>query len=320
MVFYVYMHPEVFKDAAAAAPYGMQALIGILRGFLQNCCIAEFDDGRTHQEIGKYIKDLPQDFDRSILKKLLVQLEKQNRFIYCLKPDYTDEKSDLECVVQQADVELVQLVLTGSDHVIDHEEAEFELAKLDTYNHTEFEEERSKMASDGSTTPDDYLPNTEFMDRHFLRALKHAGSIELCDRLAGTKFGDNFEYTIRAFISWLGSSLADPSGCILGFHLGQADGYKSTYIQRELSNYKRQSLHESTNIAVHYYSDLPHQRYIITNQFALEIDRGLDFLNRATRKNRNSSINLKSRKEIQLRLDAYRDQLINSEVIGLHEE
>jgi len=316
MVFYVYMHPEVFKDATAAAPYGMQTLIGILRGFVQNCCIAEFDDDRTHTEIKKVIKELPEDFDRHTLKKLLVHLEKQNRFVYCLAPDYSEEKSDLECVVRQADQELIQLVLIGSETEVDCGESEFKLARLATYNCTRFEEERSRLAGEGSTTPDDSLRNNEFMNRHFLRALKHARCIQLCDRLAGARFGDNYEYTIHEFVSWLGVTLTDPAGCRMTFHVGQADGHKSSYIKNELSEYKRVNLPDEMNIEVHYYSDLSHQRFILTDQFAMGIDRGLDFLNKRSRMNRNVEINMKSRKEAQALLGSYKDQLIGSDIIG----
>jgi len=319
MVFYVYLHPEVFKDAAAA-PYGMQALIGILRGFLQNCCIVEFDDDRTRVEIKGVIQDLPEDFDRRILKKLLVQLEKQNRFIYCLEPDYTEEKSDLECVVQQADAELIQLVLIGDGEDIDCGGTELKLARLATYNGTDFEEKRSSMSGDGITTPEDSMFAKEFMDLHLLRALKHAKKIELFDRLAGAKFGDNYEYTIKSFISWIGTVLPEQSNCSIEFHLGQADGHKSAYIKGELADYKRDSLPDDSRVEVSYYSELPHQRYILTDQFALEVDRGLDFLNRRTHKNRDVSINTKSRKEMQALLDVYRGQLISKEVIGSHEE
>ena len=315
MVFYVYIHPNVFKDAAESAPYGMQILIGILRGFLQNCCVAEFEDERTYGEIKGIVEDLPADFDRRTVKKLMVHLKKQNRFIYCLEPDYLGEKSDLQCVSEQADRELIQLLLVSEGEEIEHGEGDFELARLNTYNGGDFEEERSKVASGGLAPRDGDLHDNEFMDQHLLRALKHAGSIQMCDRIAGTKFGDNYEYTIHALIKWLGSHLADSSVCHLGFHFGQADGHKSSYIQGELANYKSESLPPSTELKVGYYSDLPHQRFIITDQFALEIDRGLDFLNRRTGKNRNVSINLKNRREIIALLSDYSDQIIQTDSI-----
>jgi hypothetical protein len=39
---------------------------------------------------------------------------------------------------------------------------------------------------------------------------------------------------------------------------------------------------------------LPHERFILTDQIALSIDRGLDFLDKNTRKNRDVDIGYKS--------------------------
>jgi len=94
MVFYVYLQSSAITDAASAGAHGMQNLISILRGFLQNCCLAEFYDDRTRSEIKAAVEKLPEDFDRASLKKVLAQLAKRNRFVYCLEPDYTGCATD----------------------------------------------------------------------------------------------------------------------------------------------------------------------------------------------------------------------------------
>ena len=152
MVFYVYLQSSVIRDAAAAGPHGMQNLISILRGFLQNCCLAEFWDDRTRAEIKTAVDDMPEDFDRAALKKVLTQLAKLNRFAYCLEPDYAGGRSDLECVLDQANAALLQLIIVGEDERERPPPADTELAALSTYQHTIFEETRSALSSDGRTT------------------------------------------------------------------------------------------------------------------------------------------------------------------------
>jgi hypothetical protein len=60
---------------------------------------------------------------------------------------------------------------------------------------------------------------------------------------------------------------------------------------------------------------MPHQRFILTDQFAIEIDRGLDFLDRATHKNRDVSVNTKSHSETSKLLAAYAGNLAGTEVL-----
>jgi len=316
MVFYVYLQSTVINDAAAAGPHGMQNLISILRGFLQNCCLAEFWDDRTRTEIKTAVDDMPEDFDRAALKKVLTQLAKLNRFAYCLEPDYAGGRPDLECVLDQANTALLQLIIVGEDERDRPPPADTELAALSTYQHTIFEETRSALSSDGRTTAAGALDEGVFLDEHFLRALRHSGKIEFCDRLAGTRFGDNYRHTIRALMTWLATALADPGACSIVFHFGEADGKKPAYIKGEISGYRAAGALATTPTEIRYYhTDMPHQRFILTDQFAIEIDRGLDFLDRATHRNRDVSVNTKSHSETSKLLAAYAGNLAGTEVL-----
>jgi hypothetical protein len=317
MVFYVYLQSEVIADVAAAGPHGLQNLISTLRSFLQNCCVAEFIDGRTRSEIGAAIEKLPEDFDRTALKKVLVQLTKLNRFVYCLEPDYNEVKSDLDCVFEQAESALIQMVVVAEAEEERDAPTGCELAPLSKYQEALFEEERSRRSSDGRTTPEAGLGEQDFLDEHFQRALRHAGNIEMCDRLAGTKFADNYKHTIKRLFQWLETALEDPGSCAIVFHLGEADGHKSTYIKDQLTNFRSNGSLSGTPVEIRYYRGaMPHQRFILTDQFALEIDRGLDFLDRATHKNRDVSVNTKSHSETSKLLAAYSGNHVSTDAIN----
>jgi hypothetical protein len=315
MVFYVYLQSSVISDAAAAGSHGMQNFISILRGFLQNCCLLEFYDDRTRSEIKAAVDKLPEDFDRASLKKVFAQLAKLNRFVYCLEPDHIGEKLDLDCVLEQAKASLLQIIVVDESEKKRTPPEDCELAPLSRYHHTLFEETRSSLSSDGRTSVAGAMDEAVFLDKHFLRALRHAGKIELCDRLAGSRFADNYRHTIRALLKWLSNAHDDPANCSIVFHLGEADGKKPAYINSELSSYRAAGPLAATPTEIRYYhTEMPHQRFILTDQFAIEIDRGLDFLDRSTNKNRDVSLNTKSHTETSKLLAAYAGNLARTEV------
>jgi len=191
-----------------------------------------------------------------------------------------------------------------------------EVTSLSTYQHTYFEETRSSLSSDGRTTPAGALDETVFLDEHFLRALRHAGTIEMCDRLAGTMFADNYRHTISELIAWLSNTHAEPESCSIVFHLGEAPGKKPAYINSELTSYRSAGKLDKTPTEIRYYhTAMPHQRFILTDQFAMEIDRGLDFLDRSTKKNRDVSVNTKSHSETSKLLSAYAGNLVLTDTL-----
>lgn len=83
MIFYIYLDPDALSPENIENEYAMQALIGTLRAFTQNCCIAESEDYRVHNAIKENVNNLPDTYERKLVKKLLAFLEKRNRFIYC---------------------------------------------------------------------------------------------------------------------------------------------------------------------------------------------------------------------------------------------
>lgn len=310
MVFYVYLDPEVIPVAASSPPYGVQTLIAILRGFLQNCCIAEFEDYRVQTLIREYVEALPNDFDRKAVKTLLIALQKRNRFVYCLVPEYGTTLDDDAIAMKQAPEALIDLLLLGSAEGCPRWEGDTEIATLDTYQHTHFETTRSRLASDGKTLNEGALEEVAFLDQNLLKALRFARRIEVCDRLFGSKFGDNFEYTTRTTLRWLEIVLADPANCVLIFHCEKPDGKTDRHITMRLKSWRTGRL-AKTPIHIQFYelpegaNCLPHERFIFTDQIALEVGRGMDFLDRQTHKNRDISLGYKSAQEVQKLLKAY---------------
>jgi hypothetical protein len=238
MIFYVYLDPAVFPLANNHGPYAVQLLIGVLRGFLQNCFIAEFEDYRVQESIKNNVASLPDTYDRKIIKSLLATLQKRNRFVYCLVPDYSGGKDDLLCVLDQAAGAFLDLLLLkeiNSQLVIPRE---VEVATLVTYQSTDFETRRSLLASEGRTLKEGELDEEEFLNQLFRKALRFAAKIEICDKLFGRRFGDNFEYSAKTLFRWLEKVLIDPSRCKLIFHCGKPDGYGDHHMQTQLASFR----------------------------------------------------------------------------------
>ena len=321
MFFYVFMQPEVFDEAATDGDDATQILTSILNGFLQNCFVAVFEDDRWGEAVKEKIEVWPQNMTRRRIKAILVHLKKRNRIIYCLVPDYKNTKQDIECVFEQAPsipLDLLMVIPSESERIA---LPGTEITTRRTYHHSNFEPKRSDMAVDGVTCSPGEMDESKFMDFHFAKALKYASTIHICDRICGkTSFTGNFRYTVERLMNWLGSVLIDPSSCKVIFHLGQPPGQGQQFVLQQLTTMKNKTLN-STQVDVHFYDEslpiasLPHQRFIMTEQIALDVDRGLDFLDRTTQKCRDTYVNYQNPKEAQKLLSSYSSGCISKHVI-----
>jgi len=300
MIFYVHFEPEIVNEAGAGGTASIHLLIGILRGFLQNCCIMEFDDGRLQRATAEAVARLPEDFDRRVLKSVLAQMEKLNRFVYCIEPDYSEIRSDLDQVLSQLRSLELDLVLVASSTADPVVPATCEVSTLLHYQGSAFEDRRSRLAASGVICADGSTGAADFMDRHLRKGLRHARSLEICDRMMGKNWGSNYEYTMKQFLRWLASTLSDAPGCRIWIHTERGDGCLPVYFQSQLASFKQASC-PSTHIGIYYYcgDSLPHHRGILTDQCALAIDRGMDFLNPKTHRCRDVEMSMKARDEME---------------------
>ncbi|MDM7926511.1 MAG: hypothetical protein QUS35_10895 [bacterium] len=305
MYFYTFLQPEIFSESADRGEDSMQNMVSILKNFYQNCFLAVFEDDRWSQSIKEILEKWPETFARTRAKKLLKQMGMRNRFLYCIIPDYSGVKSDLDCMFEQAEsipLDLIMVIDAEKDRSI---KKGIELTTSRDYQATSFEPKRSAIAVKGKTCVSGEMDNTSFLNYHFARALKYASEIHICDKICGRRnLADNYIYTIKQFIPWLGKNLVCPDKCKLVFHLGQPAGEGIDFILRKMTGFRQESL-PTTEIELRFYGDtagmpnLPHQRFILTNQIALNIDRGLDFLDRNTHKCRDTFISCQDPGEAQ---------------------
>lgn len=111
MVFNVYFDPEIISVAATSPLYGLQALCDVLRGFLANGLLFDFEDERGRKAIGQTVNALRNDFDRKRATALFSALVKRNRILCLMEPDYTGKIGDLDRALELAPKYSIQLVL-----------------------------------------------------------------------------------------------------------------------------------------------------------------------------------------------------------------
>ena len=291
MVFYVYFDPEVVAVAENGGEYALQCLIGILRGFEANCLLAEFDDFFVQTSIKERLNDLRDDNARKALKSLFAVLDKKNRFVYTLvSQDAPPQTRVADALIQGARAELDIVVTKNPEsHPNPHNIPSF---NLQAYNTTEFEIERSAVANGGRTFAAASRTENDFLDWTLRKALKNCTVIKIYDKLFGARFRGNYEYSAKVLLAWLEGFVANPDRLRLQIHCGLPEGNTDAFIKHQLSNFRVGRLSQ-ISITVQFYKtaekfhltgdheELPHQRYLITEQIAIDLGRGLDFLDPA---------------------------------------
>jgi|ERR1044072_1381614 hypothetical protein len=310
MFFYVYLEPKVIEIARDHGELGLQALIGVLLGFLENCFVADFEDERGWNEVRDLVNGLDDDDNRKRIKEILTVMYKRNRLIGCLSPDYAGERRDVECLIEQARGALLDLLLMSELGEYFDGFTEAETSTLEMYQRTRFARERADMAGGGVTMEDGELDEIAFLNRFLLKALKHAHSIEICDRIFGEKYGGNYRYTAGVFFEWLEQNLEDPANCRIVIHCGVPDEERIEQLKGHLKSLKRDRL-AGTTLQLCFYDPvsfrgaLPHDRFIVTDQIAIGLPRGMDFLNERTRKTRDLTMDYKKSDQVNRLIASY---------------
>lgn len=311
MFFNVYLQPEVLEEAAHDGEDAELHLLSIIEGFVQNCFLTAFEDYRWDSCIKEILERWPDSTVRRKIKRLLVILKKRKRIVYCIAADSCNHQSDLEVVLSQAESVCLSLILVITAESCRDARQELEIVSRRQYQFASFASLRSDLAVHGKTCRPQEMNEAEFLDFHFANALRYAQTIHICDRVCGkVHLTANFRYTLRKLTEWLGRILQDKDSCKIVFHMGQPAGNGVTYVLQEIAKLKEKFL-ESIRLEVRFYDEslpdptLPHQRFILSDQIALNIDRGLDFLDPDTHTCRDTYVNYQSPGDAQRLLHSY---------------
>lgn len=293
MVFFVYLDPAVVRAAAAAGELGWSVLAAILQAAAQNCVVLDFDDYRWQAGIRAELDACDPFFERSLVKTYLATLATRNRVVPCFKDDYSGRR-EIEIVAAQAEDAELDCMVAATPVTLPKERCA-ESTTLASYLSSRFEQARSKVAAHGREYSGGELDSTEFLRVNFRKLLRHAARIEVCDAILGRRFSDNFEHGLKRFLNLVGEACHAPDGCRVVIHCEASN--RAEYLHETVLRLQEKLL-PRIQVEVRLYSSpdgqcLPHERYLWTDQFAIEIGRGMDFLDRCTGKNRDVSLSLK---------------------------
>lgn len=284
MFYRVFFDPDVIRPAYESGPIGLSLLISLWRGFFLNCTICEVNGYLVHSRLGEALKEIgrcAQEREDGLsdyitrLKKILVQMEKQNRFVDVLSTNTADQSLPL-LALESAKSVGIDLILTES--VLPNQPPLPERCALDAYVISNFERERSKQADDGlipegEDSCDDFFPN------RFGKYFPLAQRVIVLDGILGRKFGDNFQYTLKRMVEYLEATNKAPVDFVLEIHT--EDGERTDFLEQRLSEWCKKISYK-----VHRHGDVGHERYLFTDQFGLQLGIGMDLLDRHTQRNR----------------------------------
>lgn len=306
MVFNAYLDPKVISEANGSRPYGFQCLIALLRAFVQNCCIVDLN-GELSAALASQVRMMPRDADRWMLEKILKFLREQNRFVP--HPD-TDTVATLDAVIAHAREWELDVVITGSNPPPSGEPANVEVCSLANYQLTEFEHERSSVAQGGATFEHDEMGESAFLNLNFRNALRNARWINVCDGSLGQNFGPNYRYTVEKFLEWIFTTNVRGSECAIAFLCLAPTLNEDRNLppaERRFDRAKRAELEAflgGLGAEAVFYRRLSHERFVLTDQFAFEFGRGMDFLHPGGR-NRDVSIATKNLRQVDKLFASY---------------
>ncbi len=284
MFYRVFFDPEVVRPAYQSGAVGLSLLIAIWRGFFQNCCICEVDGYLVHARLKEVINELGVDADNqnnglsdhiTRLKKILVQMGKQNRFVDLISTTKADQSLAF-LAVNSANSIGIDFILT--EESFPEETNSPERSNFETYEVSTFERERSKHAEDG-LIPEGEDTADEFFQKRFGKLLPLAKRVTIIDGILGRKFGDNFQYTLKRLIEYLESTNADPSELLLDIHT--EEGERIDFLEQRLGEWCN-----AIRYRVQRHQRVPHERYLFTDQFGLQLGIGCDLLSKQTGRNR----------------------------------
>jgi hypothetical protein len=284
MFYRIFFDPEVVRPAYEAGAKGMSLLLSIWRGFLLNCSICEVDGYLIQKRLGEIIREITKDSEIqnnglfpyvNSLKKILEGMKKQNRFVDVLSTTEGDQSLALLALIHSKSVG-VDLILTNQ--TLPDESGSPEMAELDDYFITNFERERAKQNDDGliaegEDSADDFFP------KRFGKLLPLAKNVVIVDAILGRKFGDNFQYTLKLLIKYLNSTNSNPSDLYLDIHTEDSD--RIDFLELRLTEWC-----SPIRYRLHRHESVPHERYLFTDQFGLQLGIGCDLLCKKTRRNR----------------------------------
>jgi hypothetical protein len=274
MIYCVFLDPEAIRALPKQGNLGSDALIGILRILLTHCLLAETTDWNFGQELRDAIKSIEDQNTRMRLSALVEAFHKRNRFVDILESG-NQQETPLQTALRNQTHQHLDAIITVDSHPTNSIGAE--VIQVENFHRSYF---AARCHQEPCLNLDkDTIHSTEFFKKYLSRLLLVTGSVKFYDSVIGKDFGDNFFHNLPFWISFLQQATQQVE---LTIH---TEGSKTQNILLRLNE-----LTEDTNISPsvvrHEPDTLPHERYLRTVAFTLNLGRGIDLFHPHTGMNR----------------------------------
>lgn len=281
MIFCVFLDPESIRKLSSMGGLGADALIGILRVLLGNCLLAETTDWRTGPELREAVRKIDNQDARVRVSALLETFWKRNRFAAILEVEDKDDAGPVaEIALRNRDSSCLDAIIAESSGPFPA--GKVEVTSAEVFHGSDFAG-RCQQATCGLTLSEGAIQPADFFKKHLSRLLMVEGKFEIYDRVVGRDFGPNFFHNLPWWVDFLKQADHDVELVI------HTEGRQTHPIQNRLTE-----LCEDTQISPtvvrHNDDSLPHERYLKTPAFILNLGRGIDLFDPYTGKNRDLHI------------------------------
>ncbi len=287
MVYLFYIDPPVLAGEPSE-------VLSFVRSIQHNVLVPIFEDGRLDFEINEKVKSISDINYRKRIEETLKRMKKHKRFLYYIESDDDSKKSELECALEQEKECNISVFITNTR--LENEK----VYSLSEYMLSNFADTNEQLVSNGLFFHGGEEKPAPFLEKYFLNILRHARSIDICDKLIGEKnCSRNFKDSLEVILQFINRVNFEPQNCEVTLHTGIPIGQGASHIQNILSN-----VAENLKVTLRLYGqsgqrvDFHHDRFLKTEHFAIMITCGFDVLDIANNCNRKTNLDFKNGKDI----------------------
>lgn len=270
MIYVVGLDPASIHALTSAGSLGEDQLVGIFEALLQNCMIAETTDWRVGMELAQAVKGI---CDTGIRKRVISILEtlaapnQRNRLVEVIDSSANALDAPLtEILSSQIENPELDAIICESPS------SSVKIVSALRFNSSDFARDRSRSACAIIYAPR-AMKAQALLKEAFGRLARHAGIIEIYDRQMGKTFSDSYFEAIPQWCTFF-KALGRNFEIVVHTTDSQANGVRGRF-QAELADSK-----VGLKVIEHSEIEQPHDRFLRTCHFTLDIGRGIDLFDR----------------------------------------
>lgn len=286
MIFCVFLDPESIRKLSGMGGLGADALIGILRVFLGNCLLAETTDWRTGPELRDAVQGIANQDARMKISALIEAFWRRSRFAPILEAEEADDAVPTSVIaLRNRDHACLDAIITEAIPPYPHGKAE--VTSAESFHGSHFAG-RCQQAAGGLALAEGIIQPADFFEKHLSKLLLVDGKFEIYDRVAGRDFTDNFHDNLPFWVNFL-KQAANRLELVI-----HTEGRQTQPFQNRLDQLC-DGTHVSPKVVRRDDGSLPHERYLKTPAFILNLGRGIDLFDPKTGLNRDIHITFSPR-------------------------